>query len=313
MHFIINPKSGNGRTKKRWNNTIKPLLDELGFEYTFESTEYQNHATELARAATKNKEDFIVAVGGDGTFSEVVNGFFENGEMITPNCTLGIVSSGTGSDTIRTLGHDKEFAIQLDVLKNGIVKNIDLVKAKFKDFEGNDAIRIGMNVLDVGLGGDVVYRVNKTTKVFGGKITFYIGSIRGILHHKPIPVKIIIDDNKDDEYVCDANLIAIGNMKYFGGGMMVCPNAIYDDGLLDVITAEGMSRMKLLKNIGKLYSGEHLNLEGVTQFPRCKKVRIEASKSMFVDIDGEQVGTTDCEFQVLPQVLKFKTIQPPSE
>ncbi|MHA1143672.1 MAG: diacylglycerol/lipid kinase family protein [Candidatus Helarchaeota archaeon] len=308
MHLIINPKSGNGRTEKRWSKEIQPLLDEAGLKYSFEMTEYQNHATELTRIAIKNGEKYIIAVGGDGTFSEVVNGFFEHNELINQDCVLGLISSGTGSDSIRTLGHERDFPSQIEILKSGIVKKIDLVKAKYKDFDGNDTTRIGFNVLDVGLGGDVVDRVNRTTKVFGGKFSFLIGSIRGILHHKPTRVRLIFDDNEENAYECNANLVVIGNGKYFGGGMMACPHAINDDGLLDILTAEGLSRMQLLKNIGKLYSGEHLGVPGIREHPRCKKVRIEAETPIFLDIDGEQVGTTDCEFQILPKILNLKTI-----
>ncbi|MBD3228993.1 MAG: YegS/Rv2252/BmrU family lipid kinase [Candidatus Lokiarchaeota archaeon] len=309
MFIIINPKSGNGKTEKRWKNIIQPLLDSKDFKYEFEITEYQNHATEIARERVKAGEDYIVAVGGDGTFNEVVNGFFENNELINPDVILGLVSSGTGSDTIKTLGHSKEFEDAVDILKNGIDKKVDIGLARYKNFEGEPESRYFINVGDVGLGGDVVDRVNKTTKIFGGKVSFLIGAIRGILHHKKVNSKIIIGEKEDQEYECDLNLVAVGIGQYFGGGMWICPNAINDDGLFDIVTIQDAGRWKLLTNIGKIYDGKHLEMPEAKEHPRAKRVKVEAQEPLFLDLDGEQVGTTDVEFTIIPQAVLIKTIK----
>ena len=309
MFFVVNPKSANGKTKKKWEDEILPILKSNNLEYEFQLTEYQNHATEIVRDRIKKGETYIVVVSGDGTFNEAMNGFFENGQIINPECVLGFISSGTGSDVIKTLGHPKDFAEQIEILKSGIVKKIDVGIANYLDFDGNEATRLFFNVGDVGLGGDVVDRVNRTTKRLGGKISFLIGAIRGIIHHKAIQSIIIVDDDEVNKVEGPLNLIAVGNFKYFGGGMKVCPDAINDDGLFDVVSAHGMGRFKLLRSIGKLYSGEHLKMETVTVHPRAKKVIITSEKQLFLDLDGEQVGTTPVEFNIIPKVLSIKTIE----
>ena len=140
MFFVVNPKSANGKTKERWENEIEPLLKSSNLEYKFQLTEYQNHATEIVREKIKAGESFIVIVSGDGTFNEAVNGFFENGKIINSDCVLGFISSGTGSDVIKTLGHTKDFAEQIEILKTGIVKKIDVGNAKYIDFDGNGSV-----------------------------------------------------------------------------------------------------------------------------------------------------------------------------
>ena len=309
MFFVVNPKSANGKTEERWDEEIVPLLKSNNIKYDFKLTEYQNHATEIVREKIKAGESFIVVVSGDGTFSEAMNGFFENGKIINPDCVLGFLSSGTGSDVIKTLGHTKDFAEQIEILKTGIVKKIDVGIANYVDFDGNKATRHFFNVGDVGLGGDVVDRVNRATKKLGGKMSFLIGSIKGILHHKRVNATIIIDDDEVNKFETELNLTVVGNFKYFGGGMMVCPDAIYDDGLFDVVSAHSMGRFKLLRSIGKLYSGEHIGLDTVTVHPRAKKVKITSETPIFLDLDGEQVGTTPVEFNIIPNVLPIKTIE----
>ncbi|MHA1311379.1 MAG: diacylglycerol/lipid kinase family protein [Candidatus Helarchaeota archaeon] len=307
MYFIINPKSGNGRTKKRWEKIIRPLIESKNIEYNFKFTEYPNHATEIVRDLIKKGNKFIVAVGGDGTFNEVINGFFENDKLVDPNCVFGLISSGTGSDTIKTLGHSKDFEESIEILQKGSIKKIDIGIAKFRSFEGDIKSRYFLNIADIGLGGDVVDRVNRTTKIFGGKISFYIGSIRGILHHKMVKTTLIFEDT-GEKYECNLNLAIFANGKYFGGGMKVAPDAINDDGLLDIITAQDMGRWKLLKNISKMYSGKHLELPEVKAHPRCKKIKAESEKPIFLDLDGEQVGTTDIEINIYHKILPLKTL-----
>ncbi|MHA1765018.1 MAG: diacylglycerol/lipid kinase family protein [Promethearchaeota archaeon] len=309
MFFVINPKSANGKTEKKWKSEIAPLLNE--FDYDFKFTEYPNHATEIVRERIKNGEDFIVVVGGDGTFNEVLNGFFDNGEYINPNCVLGLISSGTGSDTIKTLGHSKEIPDQVEILRSGIIKKVDIGQASFIDFEGNKKSRYFINVGDIGLGGDVVDRVNRTTKRLGGKFSFLVGAIRGILHHKPVKSTIIFDDDESGKIDCNLNLVAAGIGKYFGGGMKITPNAINDDGLFDVVWGNDFGRWKLLRSLGKIYSGEHLELEEVSE-RRCKKLKVTSETPLFVDLDGEQVGTTEAEFEVVPNILLIKTISEPN-
>ncbi len=306
MYIIINPKAGNGKTKKRWEKEIKPLLDGKKIEYTHIFTEGPNHATELAREAIKQNEDFIVAVGGDGTFNEVANGFFdpENFTPLNPECKFGVISSGTGSDFIKTVEIPKEIEGSIDILEHGIIQKQDVGIAKFKDLEGNPGTRLFVNVADTGLGGDVVDRVNRTTKRLGGKFSFLIGSIRGIMHHHKSLTRLILDEDEENAYEYNANMTCICIGKYFGGGMMISPNSDSTNGKFSIITIQDGSRWMLLTNIGKIYDGSHLKMPQVKEHDLCINVKILSEDPVFLDLDGEQVGKgTDFEFEIIPNSL----------
>ncbi|MHA1651101.1 MAG: diacylglycerol/lipid kinase family protein [Candidatus Helarchaeota archaeon] len=304
MLFIINPKSANGKTEKRWYKEIQPLIDFKEIEYNYVFTEWPNHATDLAREAIKNGEDFIVAVGGDGTFNEVANGFFEEFRPINPQCTFGVIASGTGSDFIKTAEIPKLFTDAVNLLLTGQIQKQDVGIARYTDLEGNPSSRLFINVADTGLGGDVVDRVNRTTKRFGGKFSFLVGSIRGILHHHKSQTRMILDDDEANAYDYNANMTCICIGKYFGGGMMISPNSISTDGFFNVITIQDASRWKLLRNIGKIYKGKHLELPEAKEHALCKKVRLTSESPVFLDLDGEQVGKgVQFEFEILPNSL----------
>ncbi len=311
MFFVINPKSANGKTEKRWYNEIEPLLKLKEIEYHHVFSEWPNHATELAREAIKAGERFIIAVGGDGTFNEVANGFFEDFKPINPECTFGVISSGTGSDFIKTAEIPKLCTDALNILLSGEVQKQDIGIARFTDLEGNPKSRLFINVADTGLGGDVVERVNRTTKRLGGKFSFLIGSIRGIMHHHKAQTRLILDDNEASAYEYNANLTCICIGKYFGGGMMISPNSISTDGLFNIITIQDASRWKLLFNIGKVYKGEHLEMEESKEHTLAKKVKILSEDPVFLDLDGEQVGKGETfEFEILPNSLPVKIGKP---
>ncbi len=309
MHVIVNPKAGNGKTEKRWKKEIEPLLKQKKIEFTHVFTEGPNHATELAREAIKKGEKFIVAVGGDGTFNEVTNGFFEpeTFKPLNPDCIFGVISSGTGSDFIKTANIPKEIEGAVDILEKGRIQKQDVGIARFTDFEGNAGARIFCNIADTGLGGDVVDRVNRTTKVLGGKMSFLIGAIRGIMHHNKSKTKLILDDNEATAYEFNANLTTVAIGKFFGGGMMVSPNSDPTDGKFNVITLQDASRWQLLKNIGKIYDGSHLEMEQAVEHPLCTKVKVHHELPVFLDLDGEQVGKgNEYEFEIIPGGLSVK-------
>lgn len=306
--FIINPKAANGKAEKKWYKEIEPIMELKEIKYHTVFTEYQNHATELAREALKSgEENFIVVIGGDGTYNEVINGFFENNQLINPQCTFGVISTGTGSDFVKTTEIPKLYTDAIDILEKGEIQRMDVGIARFTDWDGNPESRLFINVADTGLGGDVVNRVNRTTKIFGGKMSFLIGAIRGIIHHHKAQTRIILDDDESNAYDFNANMACICIGKYFGGGMMISPNSIPNDGFFDVITIQDASRWKLLFNIGKIYDGSHLKMPEVKEHSRCKKVKVVSEDPVFLDLDGEQITKAEeFEFEIIPMSLPLK-------
>ena len=130
-------------------------------------TERAGHATELAGEIVQKNCDTVVAVGGDGTVNEVVNGLFQHNKLLSPNISLGIISQGTGKDLIKTLGIPADVTAAAKVIAGGNTQKFDLGCARFMDHQGSECVRLFVNVGDLGFGASVVDRVNRNTKAFG--------------------------------------------------------------------------------------------------------------------------------------------------
>lgn len=297
---IVNPNSGNGTTGKKIG-LLKNLLKEIG-NYEIKLTQRQNHATEIARESIHNGFNRIIAIGGDGTINEIVNGFFENSKQINSEVILGVIPYGTGSDFVKSISLPRS---EKDIIKKIIncnIKTIDIGKSTFHLTNKTEKTRMFINVSNIGLGGEVVNRVNKTTKMFGGFASFLIGTIATVMEYKNKPVFISFDDNfKIQETVSN---IVIGNGKFCGGGMKFLPDAELDDGLFDVLTIGDITKQDFFMQIPKVYSGTHLNNPKLN-IRKAKKVFIDCPDKLRVDLDGEQEGYTAVNFEVIPKALKL--------
>lgn len=316
-YFLINPNSSKGATKKVWEEDLKPALDSKEIEYDHVFTERAMHAVELARAAVEdNGYTNIIAIGGDGTNNETVNGVLnEKGQLINKDTTLGLICSGTGSDFIKTMGIPKDPVEALDLVLEGNTRTIDVLKGRFQVLDGaEERERFSINVADAGLGGEVVERVNNMKKVrFGGKLTFMITELKCILKYKLKPSRVQIDGG---DWI-DLELINIffGNCKYSGGGLKASYQAVPDDGLIDVFYIENIKKkFTLILNLAKLYSSDEAveklmeKFEGKVYYGRCKKAKLEpreGSPDILLDFDGELVGRAPLDIEIIPSAVKY--------
>lgn len=293
---IVNPRSANGSTGKEWPEIKRRLESELG-PIDSVLTDAPGEATEIARRGVKEGIRTIIGVGGDGTNSEIVNGFFERGELIHEGITYGHIPRGTGCDLPKTLNLSKDLDRAVATLKRGRREPIDLGKITFlKD----GTIRYFINVADFGIGGELVARVNRTTKRFGGFVSFALGSVRSILSYKNKKVSLRRDGEDWEEWAIFS--VNIANGQYYGGGMRIAPEAKMDDGLLDVILVEEMTSLQALLSMGSLYRGAHLKNPKVHSF-RVKSMEADSKESVLLDIDGEQIGSLPARFELLPKVI----------
>ena len=298
---IVNPNSAGGATMKRWPRTSEKLERAIGpFEYEF--TNAAGVASMLANSAVKKGFEKIIAVGGDGTLHEVIQGLFEKGNLINPDITIGTLPSGTGTDFTRTLKipHDiDETIIRLRGKRNA---KLDLGEVRFRGHGGADETRYFINVADVGLGGEVAERANNTPKVFGGFATYLFSSVISIASYKPKKVQIVADGQEMEELVTS---VFIANGKYFGGGMHIAPNAIPDDGFFEVMILPALSKWDIIALAPKLYSGRILTMPGIKYF-QAQHIEIRSEEDVLINLDGEQPGSTPVTFQLLPRIIKFK-------
>lgn len=297
---IVNPASANGRTGKKWPQ-ICELLSENGVELDYILTTYPGQATLLTRQALRDYQQ-IIAVGGDGTLNEVVNGFFEEKHPLNPEASLAILSHGTGGDFLRSLKLTKEISSFLDVLNRKRIIPIDCGHVQYVDSLGALRERYFLNVSDVGLGGETVARVNRHSKFWGGNLSFLIGSLVSIFTYRNKKMKCIIDE---EIIVNDRiNSIMVANGRFIGGGMMIAPWANLSDGLFDIIILGDFAPLELIYHLPKIYQGKHLKVLGVSIY--CgKEVTVLSDPPGLLDLDGEQPGHTPAHFTLIPQGIRI--------
>jgi len=297
---IVNPSSSNGNTGREWPE-FERIIRNSGINLDIKHTGYPLHATEIAKDALRSGYEVIISVGGDGTMNEVVNGFFENGKQINANACLAILSRGTGCDLIRTLGIEKSIDSFIEILKNPKTIICDVGLCKFIEYSGKEAERYFLNISDVGIGGETTYRVNKRSKLLKGFLSFLIASVNTIILYR----NKMYDINIDDKIILNEKLnsVVIANGRYFGGGMEVAPLAKMDDGLFDIIILGNLNKLELISNLPKIYKGTHLSHPKINRY-LGKHIKVRSSDKALVELDGEQPGTIDAEYTIIPKGIK---------
>ncbi|QNO14504.1 diacylglycerol kinase family lipid kinase [Alkalicella caledoniensis] len=299
--FVVNPASANGTTRVVWDEIIL-FLDSKQLNYDYSLTSGPNEATTITRDAIKKGYKKIIAVGGDGTVNEVVNGFFdEQGKISIEDVALGVISRGTGCDLIKTLNIPKNYQGAVETLITGNTKAIDLLQVQFLNKEKQKEKRYCVNISDVGLGGYVAQRVNHTSKSGGGLWSYLRGTLLSILKYKNNSGIIEVDGKVVHQG--EFSIVAAANGRFFGGGMELAPMAKIDDGYIEVITLVNMGKVELLYNLSKVYKGTHIGHPKVKHY-RCKKLSVSSDEPLPLEIDGENPGFGGVSYGVVQKAIK---------
>jgi diacylglycerol kinase (ATP) len=216
---IVNPASSNGKTGRRWPE-LNRLMQEKGLVYDFLLTKGPGDASKLPAHAVEEGYRIILSVGGDGTLNEIINGIFEVNDELRKMVTIGVLSMGTGGDFVRTLQIPKDIDKAIDCIAGGQKRRIDLGMVTFLNPNG-EKTRYFCNIADIGLGGDTAARVNRTSKVFGGFISFLYSTILSLLLYKNKNITAVIDEKIERK--SKITTLVIANGQYFGGGMKIAP------------------------------------------------------------------------------------------
>lgn len=299
MYIIVNPVSANGTTAKEWPQH-EAALKTSGFSFDVAFTGFPEHATDLARHAIKQGYRTIVSVGGDGTMNEVLNGFFENGKLVDKTARLVVFSRGTGCDFIRTLGIKKGMEDLISVLQRNNEQKVDVGVSRFKNYDGTIKTRYFLNVSDIGIGGETTNRVNRHSKFLKGFLSFLLGAVATIILYRNKNFEVTIDDSI--EIKGKMNSVIVANGRYFGGGMLVAPEASLTDGLFDILIFGNLGKPDLIRSFPLIYSGRHLTHPKVKLY-KGRKVKVLCREKALFEVDGEQPGTADAEFEILPGAL----------
>jgi len=296
--FLINPNAGNEGGEREWP-TIAGILNKSAVNYDFGFTEAVGHAEKIITEKISEGYKKFVVVGGDGTLNEAINGIFKQSEVATTEICLGLIQMGTGNDWGRYygFGFDHEEAIRRII--RGETKRQDVGKINYLA-DGIEKSTYFINIAGLCFDSVVVKATNRMKE--RGKRTksaYLVSLLKSLIKYKPWELKITINDEVLEGKFLS---ISIGNGKFSGGGMMQTPEAIINDGFLDVTIYENMPKLKIVLNIKKLYNGKILKIKGVRSF-RTKSFRIESQQTIFAETDGEIIGSTPYEISIVPDVL----------
>jgi YegS/Rv2252/BmrU family lipid kinase len=251
---------------------------------------------ELARQAGRDGYEMVVAVGGDGTIHEVVNGLADGQAL--GRMALGIVHTGAGGDYVRTIGlalAPDESCRRLGQCRR---RKLDLGLVEYYS-AGKPARRIFVNFAGHGIDAAIVRATTGTYKKLGAKAAYYLGMLTSFIGYRNAQAVIKLDGNEKKGRYCTV-ILSIG--KYGGGSMKVAPNADPADGLFDVVQIGDLSKLDLLKSFPRIYKGTHLTHPNV-RVDRAREVAIETALDWPLQADGELLGFSPARFFILPGAL----------
>jgi YegS/Rv2252/BmrU family lipid kinase len=295
---IVNPKSANGRTARTFES-LSPILPS-GIDILH--TTSRGHASELTSAALARGARTIVAVGGDGTIHEVVNGFFDGERMIAPDARLAIIPCGTGSDFRRATGIPADPHAAVELLRSGVARSIDVLRVTYSAMDGANGTTHAINVVSFGLGGAAAARSNSMSKAFGGRVSYALAVALTAARFTGNDVELRIDDEAPVR--SRITQFAAGNGQFHGGGMRICPEAALDDGWIDVTIVGNVTFGELVRGLPSLYNGQILSHPKVSKY-RAMKVEAFSDETVLIEADGEAVGKLPLKISILPGAINL--------
>lgn len=302
--FIVNPVAGGGRALRVWKTLERDALQAgapAEVVFTTGPGAASTLASEAAARATR-----LVAVGGDGTFSEVLNGLMVDGRCRRPDLTLSLVSVGTGRDLARTLRLPSDPRDQLARAVNGSLHPFDVGRVTYRELQA-PRVRYFANVAGFGLSGatDRIMARHMSRRL-PPQIAFQAAVVRAMLSYRNTAVRFRLDAGPWQQ--ARVKLGAVCNGQFFGAGMRIGPGAVTDDGWFEWVVIGDIGPLTLLRRLPTVYRGEHLGLPGVS-FAQGRDVEAEPvapDADVPLDIDGEAVGSLPARFEVLPRALGLR-------
>jgi len=295
---IINPAAAMGKTAQRSEAITEGLTKTLGSGFRILRTNGPGDAESLAREAVRDGMELIIAVGGDGTIQEIVNGMLTAGKSGAHTCGLGIITSGTGNGFAQSLGLPGDLEGQLAMLRSSHIRAVDVAWLELCSHKG----RFVINETQIGIGGEVVRRVRGKLKMLGGKIAFGVGTVASAVRFPNRHLTVVTDAMSFGGAYTG---ITISNGEFTGGGMNLTPGAAMDDGALDVLVMHAMGVFERLWNFPKIYSANHLRSAHFSLM-RTGTISVASDEVVPVAADGELLGFAPCSVRVVPHALKIR-------
>ncbi len=261
-------------------------------------TEHRKHAITLAQQATENGCDYLIAVGGDGTLHEVINGVVQSNTPAAAYPTVGLLPYGSANDFARTAGISSSIETLLELVQSNTSQTIALGKIVLHP---SQETRYFINIAGVGLGPEVVQKLERSSSVLGPKFNYFWHIIKGFLTYTKKEVSC-----KTDTWLWKGKLLqmAVANGRYFGNAICIAPDASLTDGTFQVAIFGDLSIWDYLKNLNKLKKGVKINHPQVS-YHNASEVLLESKDSCGIEADGEYVGLAPAGISILPNAIRF--------
>ena len=304
MLFILNPVAGHGRSRRALDRLRQamekapaPGLSRPRMRPVVWETGRPGHARELAARAAQEGFARIVAVGGDGTVHEVINGLMDAGTGLASRVLLGIVPAGSGNDFARNLGLPADAGAMAPILMGSQWAEVDVGRVNGRHFA---------NLAGVGFDAEVAAWANRVPKFVPGTFTYLAGVLVVLAGYRNARVELELDGLR---LARRAFLVAVGNGPAYAGGMRMCPGADMGDGRFRVVVCGDLRRTEILRLLPTIYHGGHVRHPKVEVFD-VARLTLEAERPLTVHADGESVGTTPASFQVVAGALRVLGARP---
>jgi len=245
----------------------------------------------------------LIAIGGDGTIHEIVNGLLQGVRPGGVPCELGIISSGTGCGLAMSLKLPRSVSAQSDVIANGVTRRIDVGKVAFRTSTGGTEERFFVNECQVGIGSAIAGRLSRRQRRLGGLSGYTMAALCVARRYKGGNVSLCADSEPAVLLMLDG--VSVGNGDRCAGGMRLTPDACLDDGLLDALFIPRHTAFERLLRLPLLYSGRHTKSPGF-EYRKIRRVSIRPESPMTVAADGEWLGYTPCEIEIQPSELAVR-------
>jgi len=302
---VVNPRSAAGKTERRVPE-IRAVLAAHFAQVDLRQTEGPGGGRDVARRAYQEGHRRFVAVGGDGTVHDVVNGLLADGVPVEgERASLGVIHAGTGGDFVKTLGTPTSLEAAVARIAHTPPRPCDVIHCEFEEHQGGRASRYCINVLGFGINGDVVRRANLSTKRLGGRLTFAKATVEALFAYSAPEVRIrwTTADGTTGAWQGQLASAFVANGGRCGGGMVVGPGVL-DDGVVELSVIPDLPVWRTILATPHLYDGR---LGNVKEVSTAVVVELDAvvlsGKSVLVDLDGEQPGSLPLKASVVRKAL----------
>ena len=305
-YVVVNPKAGH--TKRDWPK-IKTELEKIFPLMQVAQSHARGEVARLVRAALKAGHVDIIAVGGDGTLHEAVNGFFENGALVSPDAVMGFVSSGARCDFRRTLGIKAGYEAAIARLKQSRIRRVDVGHVSCLSLKGEPVGRYFVNVASFGLSGRVAARTGRAgiARLFGSGFAFLFHATAALIGWRSQHVRLFAGSGYDE--IAGIANVAVANGRWFAGGLRIAPAAEPADGLFDIVVVGGARRRRILAALKSARGGKSpagLNMRMVRAAQLTAAPTLDTHGPVLIETDGESVGLLPATFEILPGVLNLR-------